>query len=111
MPSRGVGKRSDEPRPLSCSARLRIDAPGAAARGAARDAPVTFGDHTLALLLPDYLAANPDVAVRLTLNDRVVHLVDEGYVETCTGEMNRRNSSMARFARLQSSSCQMRGSG
>ena len=43
------------------------------------NAPVTFGAHRLAPLLPDYMAANPDVSVRLTLNDRVVDLVDEGY--------------------------------
>jgi DNA-binding transcriptional LysR family regulator len=43
------------------------------------NAPVTFGAHSLAPLLPDYLAANPDVTVRLTLNDRVVDLVEEGY--------------------------------
>jgi DNA-binding transcriptional LysR family regulator len=36
------------------------------------NAPVTFGAHSLAPLLPDYLAANPDVTVKLTLNDRVV---------------------------------------
>lgn len=43
------------------------------------NAPVTFGAHSLAPLLPAYMAENPDVTVRLTLNDRVVDLVDEGY--------------------------------
>src|SRR5690348_12473271 len=43
------------------------------------NAPVTFGAHSLAPSLPDYMAQYPDVTVRLTLNDRVVDLVDEGY--------------------------------
>ncbi|SDO45197.1 DNA-binding transcriptional regulator, LysR family [Filomicrobium insigne] len=43
------------------------------------NAPVTFGTHSLAPLVPAYMAANPEVTVRLTLNDRVVDLVDEGY--------------------------------
>ena len=43
------------------------------------NAPVTFGAHELARVLPDYLAANPQVDVDLTLADRTVDLVDEGY--------------------------------
>lgn len=43
------------------------------------NAPVTFGAYSLAPLLPAYMAENPEVTVRLTLNDRVVDLVDEGY--------------------------------
>jgi DNA-binding transcriptional LysR family regulator len=43
------------------------------------NAPVTFGAHELALVLPDYLAANPGVDVELTLADRTVDLIDEGY--------------------------------
>jgi DNA-binding transcriptional LysR family regulator len=43
------------------------------------NAPVTFGAHSLAPLLPVYMAENPEVTVRLTLSDRVVDLVDEGY--------------------------------
>ncbi|MBS0239026.1 MAG: LysR family transcriptional regulator [Proteobacteria bacterium] len=43
------------------------------------NAPVTFGAFSLAPLLPSYMIDNPDVAVRLTLSDRVVDLVDEGY--------------------------------
>lgn len=43
------------------------------------NAPITFGAFSLAPLLPVYMAENPEVTVRLTLNDRVVDLVDEGY--------------------------------
>lgn len=43
------------------------------------NAPVTFGAHSLAPLIPFYMSENPDVVVRLTLNDRVVDLVDEGF--------------------------------
>ncbi len=43
------------------------------------NAPVTFGAHELARVLPEYLAANPEVDVDLTLADRTVDLVDEGY--------------------------------
>ncbi|GJE45837.1 LysR family transcriptional regulator [Methylobacterium soli] len=43
------------------------------------NAPVTFGAHELARVLPGYLEANPEVDVELTLADRTVDLVDEGY--------------------------------
>jgi len=43
------------------------------------NAPVTFGAYSLAPLLPAYMAENPEVTVRLTLGDRVIDLVDEGY--------------------------------
>lgn len=43
------------------------------------DAPTTFGANRLAPALPTFLAANPDVRVELTLNNRVLDLVDEGY--------------------------------
>lgn len=43
------------------------------------DAPVTFGSTCLAPVLADYLAANPEMRVDLTLNNRVVDLVEEGY--------------------------------
>lgn len=43
------------------------------------NAPVTFGTFSLAPLLPVYMAENPEVTIRLALNDRVVDLVDEGY--------------------------------
>lgn len=43
------------------------------------NAPVTFGAYELAQALPDYLARYPDVSVELTLADRIVDLIDEGY--------------------------------
>ncbi|MFO1067498.1 MAG: LysR family transcriptional regulator [Geminicoccaceae bacterium] len=50
------------------------------ARGTLRvNAPMTFGTMHLARFLPEYLAANPEVAVDMTFNDRVVDLFEEGY--------------------------------
>ena len=43
------------------------------------NAPVTFGAAHLAPALPDFLARHPLVSVDITLNDRMVDLVDEGY--------------------------------
>ncbi|PLR22653.1 LysR family transcriptional regulator [Caulobacter zeae] len=43
------------------------------------NAPVSFGMNTLAPALPDYMKAHPQVAVELTLSNRAVDLVDEGY--------------------------------
>ena len=43
------------------------------------NAPMSFGQRYIAPLITPYLAAFPDVAIDLTLNDRVVDLVDEGY--------------------------------
>jgi DNA-binding transcriptional LysR family regulator len=43
------------------------------------NAPVSFGMHSLASALPRYLRAYPAVAVELTLSNRAVDLVDEGY--------------------------------
>lgn len=42
-------------------------------------APVSFGSGCLAPALPDYLAAHPEVRVEMTLNNRVLDLIDEGY--------------------------------
>lgn len=41
--------------------------------------PVTFGIMHLAPLWPDFMAANPRVMLDVTLSDRVVDLVDDGY--------------------------------
>lgn len=41
--------------------------------------PVAFGIACLAALLPDFLRARPGLAVDLTLTNRAINLVDEGY--------------------------------
>lgn len=43
------------------------------------NAPLTFGNLHLAPLWPRFIAANPKVTLDITLNDRVVDLVDEGF--------------------------------
>lgn len=43
------------------------------------NAPVTFGNLHLAPLWPRFTAANPKVSLDITLNDRIVDLVDEGF--------------------------------
>lgn len=49
-------------------------------RGTLRiSAPVTFGIHTLAPKLPEYLRLYPGVSVQLSLSNRLIDLIDEGY--------------------------------
>ena len=43
------------------------------------NAPLTFGNLHLAPLWPRFIAAHPKVSLDITLNDRVVDLVEEGY--------------------------------
>lgn len=43
------------------------------------NAPLTFGNLHLAPLWPRFLEANPRVTLDITLNDRVVDLVEEGF--------------------------------
>jgi DNA-binding transcriptional LysR family regulator len=43
------------------------------------NAPVSFGIHALTPQLTRFLAAYPDVSVDLTLTNRMVDLIDEGY--------------------------------
>jgi DNA-binding transcriptional LysR family regulator len=43
------------------------------------NAPVSFGSYTLARALPDYVRENPHVSIDLTLSNRLVDLIDEGY--------------------------------
>ncbi|MBF0307326.1 MAG: LysR family transcriptional regulator [Alphaproteobacteria bacterium] len=43
------------------------------------NAPMSFGILHLAPALPDFMVRFPDVTVDLTLNDRMVDLVDEGF--------------------------------
>lgn len=55
-------------------------ASGGEAAGLLRiNAPVSFGNLHLAPAWPRFIAANPKVSLDITLNDRVVDLVDEGY--------------------------------
>jgi DNA-binding transcriptional LysR family regulator len=46
------------------------------------NAPVSFGMHALAPRLPEFLRNHPQVAIDLTLNNRAIDLVDEGYDAT-----------------------------
>ena len=49
-------------------------------RGTLRvNGPVVFGAMHLAAAVTDYMVAFPDVSIELTLNDRVVDLVEEGF--------------------------------
>jgi len=43
------------------------------------NAPVTFGAHELMPMVARYLRANPEVDIEVTLSDRIVDLVEEGY--------------------------------
>lgn len=43
------------------------------------NAPVTFGVHALSPRLPEYLAKNPDVTIEMSLSNRYVDLIDEGF--------------------------------
>jgi DNA-binding transcriptional LysR family regulator len=43
------------------------------------NAPITFGVHALAARLPEYMAANPEVTVDLSLSNRYVDAIDEGF--------------------------------
>ncbi|NWB99621.1 LysR family transcriptional regulator [Pseudomonas gingeri] len=43
------------------------------------NAPVSFGMHTLAPRLPEYLEAFSQITVELTLSNRTIDLIDEGY--------------------------------
>lgn len=43
------------------------------------NAPVSFGMRTLAPRLPEYMQEYPEVSVELTLSNRAVDLVEEGY--------------------------------
>lgn len=43
------------------------------------NAPVTFGSTSLPVAVAEYLRLYPDVSVDLSISDRMVDLVDEGY--------------------------------
>lgn len=52
----------------------------AAPRGRLRvNAPTSFGIHHLMSAIPAFLARHPEVEIDMTLNDRFVDLVDEGF--------------------------------
>uniref|UniRef100_UPI001CA4D73C LysR family transcriptional regulator n=1 Tax=Burkholderia thailandensis TaxID=57975 RepID=UPI001CA4D73C len=52
----------------------------AAPRGTLRiNAPISFGVHCLMPMLASYMRAYPEVQIDLTLSDRIVDVVDEGY--------------------------------
>lgn len=51
-------------------------------------APITFGSHALAPRIPQYLQENPEVSIELSLTNRTVELLDEGFdVVFRTGEL------------------------
>ena len=59
----------------ACASEMRVRP-----RGRLRiNAPVTFGSRALTPALPDYLAVYPEIQIELTLNNRIVDLVDEGF--------------------------------
>jgi DNA-binding transcriptional LysR family regulator len=43
------------------------------------NAPVSFGVYALARHLPDYLASHPEVSVEMSVSNRFVDLIDEGF--------------------------------
>jgi DNA-binding transcriptional LysR family regulator len=62
------------------AAEERATALRTAPRGRLRvSAPVSFGTHALTPAIVDYLALYPEVEIDLSLNDRVIDLVEEGY--------------------------------
>lgn len=61
-------------------AKLAATSESASPRGTLRvNAPMSFGIRHLAGVLPDFMALYPELAVDLSLNDRYVSLIDEGY--------------------------------
>jgi DNA-binding transcriptional LysR family regulator len=53
---------------------------GGTPRGRLRiNAPVSFGVHALSRRLPDYLAMYPEVSIDMSLSNRYVDLIDEGF--------------------------------
>lgn len=53
---------------------------GGTPRGRLRiNAPVSFGVHALSKHLPEYLAAYPEISIDMSLSNRYVDLIDEGF--------------------------------
>jgi DNA-binding transcriptional LysR family regulator len=62
------------------SAEASVSAGGVKASGHLRiTAPAGFGRRHVAPLVPDFIAAHPDVSLSLNLSDRVVDIVNEGF--------------------------------
>ncbi|MBV8604253.1 MAG: LysR family transcriptional regulator [Pelomonas sp.] len=62
------------------NAEASVSAGGVKASGHLRiTAPAGFGRRHVAPLVPEFLAAHPDVSLSLNLSDRVVDIVNEGY--------------------------------
>jgi DNA-binding transcriptional LysR family regulator len=62
------------------SAEASVSAGGVKASGHLRiTAPAGFGRRHVAPLVPDFVAAHPEVSLSLNLSDRVVDIVNEGY--------------------------------
>jgi len=62
------------------SAEASVSAGGVKASGHLRiTAPAGFGRRHVAPLVPDFVAAHPDVSLSLNLSDRVVDIVNEGF--------------------------------
>lgn len=64
---------------LSQAERLAAETRGRPTGRLRINAPVSFGMSTLSPRLPEYMLACPDVQLELTLNNRAIDLVDEGY--------------------------------
>jgi len=61
-------------------AKLAAASASASPRGTLRvNAPMSFGIRHLSGVLPDFMALYPELAVDLSLNDRFVSLLDEGF--------------------------------
>ncbi|MHA6822047.1 LysR family transcriptional regulator [Ralstonia pseudosolanacearum] len=62
------------------NAEASVSAGGVKASGHLRvTAPAGFGRRHVAPMVPDFLAAHPDVSITLDLGDRIVDLVNEGF--------------------------------
>ncbi len=82
------------------SAEASVSAGGVKASGHLRvTAPAGFGRRHVAPLVPDFIAAHPDVSLSLNLSDRVVDIVNEGYdCAVRVGEMPDSNLVSVRLA-------------
>ncbi|OYR07748.1 lysR substrate binding domain protein [Brucella grignonensis] len=84
------------------AAEMMIAETRSTARGRLRiSAPVTFGSRALAPELPEYLADHPEVSVDLSLSNRPVDLIEDGFdVVFRTGELPDSSLAARRLAPL-----------